>query len=233
MTRDSRGYPKMVAPETVDYDLASLAYGRLKWPWYRVGVPTATDIRDTVDELIKGVHEWDEGIATGGIMVSNASGEMLVGFHLRLQKSMNEIIAGGQIDYAPQSRGAWSKERSMNKEQIEATARAAHEANRAWCIAHGDMSQSAWDDAPDWQRTSAVNGIHGVLGGNTPEQSHESWLAEKTAAGWKYGAIKDAEKKEHPCFVPYSELPPEQKAKDGIFVAVARAFIRAFGHSDG
>jgi len=41
--------------------------------------------------------------------------------------------------------------------------------------------------------------------------------------------VEDPEKKEHPCFVPYTELPPEQKAKDHIFVGVARAFIAAFG----
>ncbi len=116
----------------------------------------------------------------------------------------------------------------MNEVQIEATARATHEANRSWCLAHGDTSQPAWDDAPDWQKTSAINGIRGVLAGNTPEQSHESWLREKEATGWKYGAVKDPEKKEHPCFVPYADLPPEQKAKDLIFVSVANAFISAY-----
>lgn len=117
----------------------------------------------------------------------------------------------------------------MNANQVEATARATHEANRAWCLAHGDTSQPAWDDAPDWQKSSAINGVRGVLAGNTPEQSHESWLREKEAAGWKYGPVKDPEKKEHPCFVPYAELPPEQKAKDHVFVGVAKAFIAAFG----
>lgn len=64
---------------------------------------------------------------------------------------------------------------------IEACARAAHEANRAYCIAIGDASQVAWDDAPEWQRSSARNGVVGALNGNTPEQSHEGWLAEKKA----------------------------------------------------
>ena len=31
---------------------------------------------------------------------------------------------------------------------IEACARAAHEANRAYCLALGDTSQPSWDDAP-------------------------------------------------------------------------------------
>lgn len=116
----------------------------------------------------------------------------------------------------------------MNADQTEITARAAYECNRAWCLAHGDTSRLPWDDAPAWQRTSAVNGVRGVLAGNGPEQSHESWLAEKAATGWKYGPVKDVDKKEHPCFVPYGELPPEQKAKDHIFVGVVEAFRRAF-----
>lgn len=110
---------------------------------------------------------------------------------------------------------------------IEACARAAHEANRAYCIALDDSSQAAWDDAPAWQRASAMNGVLGVFAGNGPEQSHESWLAEKAANGWKYGAVKDPEKKEHPCFVPYAQLPDAQKAKDGVFVGVVRAMRAA------
>lgn len=107
--------------------------------------------------------------------------------------------------------------------KIEACARAAHEANRAYCLALGDTSQPAWEDAPEWQRSSARNGVRGALAGSTPEQSHESWLAEKAATGWKYGPVKNPEGKEHPCFVPYAELPPAQRAKDSIFTTVVRA----------
>lgn len=110
---------------------------------------------------------------------------------------------------------------------IKACARAAHEANRAYCLALGDTSQPAFDDAPEWQVSSACNGVAGALAGNTPEQSHESWLKEKADTGWKYGPVKDPEKKEHPCFVPYAELPPEQRRKDDIFVTVVRAVANA------
>lgn len=110
----------------------------------------------------------------------------------------------------------------------EACARAAHEANRAYCIAIGDMSQPSWESAPDWQKVSALKGVHGVLAGNGPRQSHEGWLEEKLATGWKFGPVKDPEKKEHPCFVPYDSLPPEQRAKDSIFVSVVRAVAGAW-----
>jgi hypothetical protein len=48
-------------------------------------------------------------------------------------------------------------------------------------------------------------------------------LAEKVATGWKFGLVKDPAAKEHPCMVAYAELPPEQRAKDAIFVGVVRA----------
>ena len=117
----------------------------------------------------------------------------------------------------------------FDEKVIEACARAAHEVNRAYCLALGDMSQPSWETAPDWQKTSAMNGVSGALSGNTPEQSHESWLAEKKATGWKYGAVKDPEKKEHPCFVPYSELPTAQQAKDHLFTSTVREVAKALG----
>ena len=115
----------------------------------------------------------------------------------------------------------------IDEVKLEACARACHEANRAFCIAIGDTSQARWEDAPQWQRSSAINGVRGVIAGDGPEQSHESWLADKEASGWKYGPVKDAEKKEHPCCVSYAELPDEQKHKDGVFVGVALAMLKA------
>ena len=112
---------------------------------------------------------------------------------------------------------------------IETCARAAHEVNRTYCLALGDASQPGWVDAPDWQKSSARNGVEGALRGATPEQSHESWCAEKVDNGWKYGTVKDPEKKEHPCLVPYKELPPEQRAKDDLFLVTVRSVASALG----
>ena len=94
-----------------------------------------------------------------------------------------------------------------------------HAINAAYCQSMGDDSQPTWDDAPDWQRSSAIAGVEMHLANPdaTPEQSHESWYKQKEAEGWKYGEVKDMEKKEHPCFLPYEELPDEQKAKDYLF----------------
>lgn len=104
-------------------------------------------------------------------------------------------------------------------------ARIVHEANRAYCQTQEDFSQLPWDQAPEWQRSSAVDGVEGILSGRItkPEQSHESWLAEKTRTGWTYGPVKDADLKQHPCFVPYAELPPSQQVKDSLFFSIVRA----------
>lgn len=40
---------------------------------------------------------------------------------------------------------------------------------------------------------------------------------------------KGANKKEHPCLVPYAELPPEQRQKDHVFVATVRTMAAALG----
>jgi hypothetical protein len=110
---------------------------------------------------------------------------------------------------------------------IEACARAAHEVNRAYCLTIGDTSQPSWEEAPEWQKTSACNGVLGAINGATPEESHESWLAEKRETGWKYGPVKDPEKKEHPCFVPYAELPEAQQVKDLLFTSAVWAMALA------
>lgn len=107
----------------------------------------------------------------------------------------------------------------------ETIARVAHEVNRAYCDAIGDHSQVAWEDAPDWQRDSAIAGVkyHLTTTGATPEQSHESWLAQKRADGWRYGQVKDVDAKTHPAFLPYAALPLEQRVKDYLFGAVVEA----------
>ncbi len=109
----------------------------------------------------------------------------------------------------------------------EVCAAAAHEANRLYSESLGDHSLFHWEDAPNWQKESVLNGVDGVMNGNAPEQSHEGWLKEKNEAGWAYGPVKDPEKKEHPCFVPYSDLPEAQKLKDTIFILVVRAMAEA------
>ncbi len=111
---------------------------------------------------------------------------------------------------------------------LEPTARVCHEANRAWCEAHGDMSQPSWDEAPAWQKESALQGVtfHIAHPDAGDSASHDNWMRQKVADGWVYGEIKDPIGKTHPCMVPFNELPVEQQVKDAIFRAIVHAIWR-------
>lgn len=110
---------------------------------------------------------------------------------------------------------------------IATVAKTCHEVNRAYCAGHGDDSQPSWEEAPQWQRDSAINGVKFHLKNPNagPQASHESWYAEKASQGWVYGEVKDVEKKTHPCMVPYSELPIQQQTKDSLFINVVKSFV--------
>jgi cytochrome c1 len=114
---------------------------------------------------------------------------------------------------------------AANDSRISKIASVCHEANRAYCETLGDMSQPKWADAPVWQVESAENGV--VFHLNNPSAgdaaSHENWMRQKSADGWIYGPVKDVEAKQHPCMVPFDQLPPEQQAKDRLFRAIVRA----------
>ena len=109
--------------------------------------------------------------------------------------------------------------------RIEEIARVAHQVNKAYCESLGDFSQVDWEQAPEWQRQSAFNGvIFQLQNPDAPASaSHESWAAQKIAEGWGYGPVKDPEKKQHPCLMPFDLLPPEQKAKDHLFKGIVAA----------
>mgnify|MGYP005847608361 CR=1 FL=1 len=104
-------------------------------------------------------------------------------------------------------------------------AKVCHEVNRAYCESIGDHSQPPWEDAPTWAQDSAIKGVIFTQDnpGARPQDSHESWMAEKLANGWQWGEVKDPQAKTHPCLVEYSELPKEQQAKDRLFQDTVRA----------
>lgn len=127
----------------------------------------------------------------------------------------------------------WQLEGYLLKEKLksgptmlyEEIARIAHEVNRAYCQSLGDNSQKSWLSAPSWQRSSAINGVEFHLNNPDadPEQSHINWLKGKEADGWQYGPIKDDVAKTHPCFMPYNQLPQEQRSKDYLFRGIVHA----------
>lgn len=104
-------------------------------------------------------------------------------------------------------------------------ARVCHEAIRAYCACHEDYSQRGWEEAPDWQKDSAIYGVvmHKSNPKATHQEIHENWCEEKRKNGWVYGKSKNEDEKTHPCLVPYEELPIYQKQKDILFSAICKA----------
>jgi hypothetical protein len=110
----------------------------------------------------------------------------------------------------------------MNNERI---ARTCHEVNKVWCEFNGDFSHKCWKDAPDWQKNTALLGVrfHKEHPDADDAASHDSWMNQKLAEGWKYGPIKDPEAQTHPCIVPFEDLPRDQQFKDRLFRTICHA----------
>lgn len=59
---------------------------------------------------------------------------------------------------------------------------------------------------------------------------HDLWAQERLAQGWTYGPARDDSKKQHPCLVPYEELPESEKNYDRHVAVGTLKAITAFGY---
>ena len=117
----------------------------------------------------------------------------------------------------PIDRGHESKEMRI--------ARICHEVNRTYCSSIDDDSQVSWDEVPTEQKELMLEGVrfHANHQNASASAGHERWLEIKGQEGWKYGKVKNEESKEHPFYVPFVDLPKEQKAKGFIFKAIVNS----------
>ena len=46
------------------------------------------------------------------------------------------------------------------------------------------------------------------------EQVHITWMNQRIKEGWSYGPVRNDEKKQTPCIVPYNELSENEKEYD-------------------
>lgn len=104
-------------------------------------------------------------------------------------------------------------------------AKMAHELNKVLCDESGVPAEH-WENSPEWQKTSSIEGIKFVLDNpdTTPEIQHNAWSDHKVKDGWIYGTVKDADKKTHPCLVPFNKLPESEQIKDSVFIELVKAF---------
>jgi hypothetical protein len=62
------------------------------------------------------------------------------------------------------------------------------------------------------------------------ENAHDLWAVQRLREGWKPGPRRDDAMKEHPCLVPYSELPESEKEYDRQMALGTIRAILALGY---
>ncbi len=58
---------------------------------------------------------------------------------------------------------------------------------------------------------------------------HEVWAAGRIREGWTFGPLRNDEKRETPCLVPFEELSDEEKAYDWNTAANTLKYIISLG----
>lgn len=62
------------------------------------------------------------------------------------------------------------------------------------------------------------------------ENAHEIWAAQRIADGWKLGPTRNDQQKEHPCLIPYNQLPESEKQYDRNAALETLKLIIALGY---
>jgi hypothetical protein len=110
-------------------------------------------------------------------------------------------------------------------EAIQRIAQVTHEAMRAWQKANGQAPAPPWSRAPKWMKVSSVASVSWRINNpNAPASAqHDQWIAQKKTDGWRFGKMKDANRKTHPMMIPYRSLPLFERRKDALVNAVVDA----------
>jgi hypothetical protein len=62
------------------------------------------------------------------------------------------------------------------------------------------------------------------------KNTHDVWARQRFEAGWRYGLRRDDSRKEHPCLVPYEQLPESEKQYDRNTAIETLKVILALGY---
>lgn len=115
--------------------------------------------------------------------------------------------------------------RTLENNETDALARAAHEVNRSWNAYAGLAVDKSWEQMTEIEKAFARSSVFAIITHDfSAEKTHEAWMATKQVEGWTYGAVKSEARKEHPCMVPFNQLPVEQQAKDLLWVDTVKSF---------
>lgn len=61
--------------------------------------------------------------------------------------------------------------------------------------------------------------------------AHEVWAAGRMQQGWRYGSVRDDERKLHPDLIPYEELPEGEKTFDRQTAMETLRVLLALGYT--
>lgn len=62
------------------------------------------------------------------------------------------------------------------------------------------------------------------------EHAHDVWAAQRISEGWTYGPQRNDAAKQHPCLVPYADLPESEKEYDRAAALQTLKAIVALGY---
>jgi hypothetical protein len=62
------------------------------------------------------------------------------------------------------------------------------------------------------------------------ENAHDHWAEQRMRDGWRFGPARNDERKEHPCLVPYHDLPEGEKDYDRRISTETLKAILALGY---
>ena len=63
------------------------------------------------------------------------------------------------------------------------------------------------------------------------ENVHEVWAASRMSEGWTYGKERNDQLKQHPCLIPYDELPETEKDYDRNTAMETLKLIQKLGYT--
>lgn len=72
----------------------------------------------------------------------------------------------------------------------------------------------------------SIDALTELLAKNT----HEIWAHQRLRDGWQFGPVRDDAQKQHPCLVPYEQLPESEKDYDRATALQTLKLLIALGY---
>jgi ryanodine receptor 2 len=81
----------------------------------------------------------------------------------------------------------------------------------------------------DTSRVELSRGLQSLIE-RLSQNNHDVWARGRIGQGWTWGPHRDDAAKQHPCLVPYADLPESEKEYDRNTVVEALKAIVALGY---